>query len=107
VRGKSGRGAGRCGEDGGKIGGVDFFLELEEGVTEAAPGDGEMQARKLPLIHCTVKIPGGLRGCARSREGLRYQEEAAESPVAAGIEEVLRQYWRFSDDESRRPGGAN
>jgi hypothetical protein len=22
-----------------------------------------------------------------------------------GIEEVLRQYWRFSDDESRRPGG--
>jgi hypothetical protein len=58
VLGKSGRGAGRCSEDGSKIGGVDFFLELEEGVTEAAPGDGEMQARKLSLIHCTVKIPG-------------------------------------------------
>jgi hypothetical protein len=40
--GKSGRGVGHCGENGSKIGGVDFFLELEGGATEAAPGDGEM-----------------------------------------------------------------
>jgi hypothetical protein len=40
--GKSGRGASHCGENGSKIGGVDFFLKLEGGATGAAPGDGEM-----------------------------------------------------------------
>jgi hypothetical protein len=51
-----------------------------------------MQMTKLSSIRCTVKIPGGIRGCAWSREGLGYQEEAAESPVAAGIKKSYGGY---------------
>jgi hypothetical protein len=54
VLGKSGRGAGRCGEDWSEIGGVNFFLELGGGMTGAALGDGEMQARFHSSICCKI-----------------------------------------------------
>jgi hypothetical protein len=66
-------------------GGVEFLLEQRRGEAGEGGGVSEMHTTKLSSIRCTVKIPGGLRGCTRSREGLGYQEEAAESPVAAEI----------------------
>jgi hypothetical protein len=63
-----------------------------------------LQTTELSSIHCTVKIPGGLRGCARSREGLGYREEAAESPVAAGIKKNCGGYAELRR-AIERPGG--
>jgi hypothetical protein len=85
-------------------GGVEFLLEQRRGEAGEGGGVGEMQTTKLSSIRCTVKIPGGLRGCARSREGLGYQEEAAESPVAAGIKKNCGGYVELRR-AIERPGG--
>jgi hypothetical protein len=63
-----------------------------------------MYRTELSSIRCTVKIPGGLRGCAWSREGLGYREEAAESPVAAGIKKNCGGYAELRR-AIERPGG--
>jgi hypothetical protein len=67
---KCGRGAGRCGEDGSEISGVDFFLELRGGATGAAPGDGDLRELALSSIYCMFWTNDGFRGCVGSRGGV-------------------------------------
>jgi hypothetical protein len=92
--GKSGRGTGHCGENGSKIGGVDFFLELEGGATGAAPGDSEMQVRFHSSIPYKIEETESIRRCAGTWGGAWTKRERRYLTVTAVSKKTWRRQWR-------------
>jgi hypothetical protein len=90
--GESGRRAGWRGEDGSKIGGVYFFLELRGGVAGGAPGDGEMQVRIHSSSRCKTEGTEGIRRCAGTRGGRMDQREGSKYRGLVGIDGLRRRY---------------
>jgi hypothetical protein len=67
--GKSGRGAGQCGEDGSEVGDVVPFLELRGEVDGERCGGSSSGSKTLCLICYTIRITRSISECARAREG--------------------------------------